>query len=718
MKRFLGRLSSTRKALPVLAIVVLAAAVVFALTLRQSKPDVPVFVPLGPSNAQTDGPGRDHVVVRGDWGYPPFEYLNESGEPDGFNVEIMTHIAEVMNLDIRIRLGPWEEVREELETGRIDALAGMYKTAARDRYVDFSIPHFIASYGVFVAAGTDIRSLEDIQDKRILVQEGDLGHDYLLDNSIGTEIVAVRDWKAVLPGLMDGKADCAVMGMVQGVRVLQEEGYDNVQVLSQPLVQRPYSIAVREGDAELLSLLNEGLNLLKVSGRYDAIYQEWFGILDGDQPLNSRLVRALAGGVLGLALVLIAIALWNHTLRRRVRNQTASLRSAMEELEEANATKDRFLAGVSHELRTPLHGILSMTELVEKSELDTGQRKLVGMLKSASQQLNRVLSDLIDISRLDAGKLSLHEIPFAIPELVEWIHPVVAEKAHVKGLEFSAAIQGDRHTVVVTDRERVAQIILNLADNAIKNTDSGSVCVTILTERPDGADQPCLQIRVTDTGRGIAQEDQERIFSAFTQLSSSSGELVSGLGLGLSIVRSITDLLGGSLDVRSAPGEGSTFSVRFPVRHMRSEDDAVPPENNKEPATPDALQVLLAEDEAINRLYLKQLLSEKGWTTTEVSDGEDAVFRVENHRYDLVFMDLSMPKIDGLEATRKIRRIESTAYRARTPIIALTAHAYEEHRQICLDAGMDGFVSKPFAENGFWQEVERVLERSASAQLD
>lgn len=709
MKRLFRSMSSPRKALPVLGIVVVAAAVVFAFSLRKTEPEVPIFVPLGPSKDRTEPQDADPIVVRGDWGYPPFEYLNESGKPDGFNVEILTNIAEIMNLDIRISLGPWDEVREELETGRIDALAGMYKTASRDRWVDFSIPHFIASYGVFVTPGADIRRTEDIQDRRIVVQEGDLGHDYLLENDIGSEIVTVREWDAVLPALLDGKADCAVMGMVQGMRLLQDEGYDNVQILSQPLLQRPYSIAVQEGDAQLLALLNEGLNLLKTSGRYDEIHEKWFGISDEASPLNRRLVRVLAGGALTLALVLIANALWTYSLKRRVRSQTASLRSAMKELEEANATKDRFLAVISHELRTPLHGILSMIERVEHTELDSGQQEHVGMLKSASRQLNRVLSDLIDISRLDAGKLSLHETPFALHELLEWIRPVAEEKARAKGLGFDATIQGPRRMVVAADKERVTQIIQNLADNAIKNTDSGSVSVTIQAEQPDAGEGPLLRIRVSDTGRGIPLEDQEKIFSAFTQLSSNAGELMSGLGLGLSIVKSITDLLGGSIDVTSTPGGGSTFSVALPVRHVLRENETAPTKNDEGPAFPGGLNVLVAEDEAINRLYLKQLLSDKGWTVTEVSDGEDAVLSFRNHQYDLIFMDLSMPKLDGLEATRRIRSIEATSDGGRTPIIALTAHAYEEHRRICVDAGMDGFVSKPFAEKGFWQEVQRVL---------
>lgn len=725
MKRPLRTSGNAVKALIILALVLAAAAVVLIFAFRSREPETPVFVPLSASQGASNGLSGEEVLVRGDWGYPPFEYLNDAGEPEGFNIDILTRIAEIMGIDLRISLGPWDEVRREIEQGEIDALAGMYRTDERDEKVDFSIPHFISSFGVFVPEDSDMRSVDDIRDRRILVQAQDLGHDYLVENDIGSEIVTVDSWDAVLPALVDGEADCAVMGMIQGMRLLRDEGFRSVRVLSEPLLQRSYCIAVREGDRELLQLFNEGLNLLKTSGEYDEIYEEWFGIYESRISVNPTVVRALAAGILVLALVLVVIALWTRSLRRQVHKQTASLREAMEQLEQANETKDRFLAGVSHELRTPLHGIMGMVELMEKTDLDSEQAALTATMKTATGQLHRVLSDLIDISRIDSGKLSLEESAFSLGDLTDWIAPILSRAAQAKGLELSISVDGDRDTTLVADKERIVQVILNFADNAIKNTDAGRVDVHIVHEAraadEDAAegeaagDDGAITVRVRDTGRGIDPADRRRIFSAFTQLEDSTGTLTPGLGLGLSIVKSITELMGGSIDVQSIHGEGSTFTVRLPVAGGETPRQ---PERTPERAETALAggqgprRVLIAEDEAINRLYLEHLLSAHGWETTAATNGEEALEKLAVSAYDLVFMDLSMPKLGGLEATRRIRERESRNDSARTPVIALTAHAYRENQQECLDAGMDGFVTKPFNESALWQEIERVTGRS------
>ncbi|MFW6223541.1 MAG: transporter substrate-binding domain-containing protein [Spirochaetota bacterium] len=697
------------------------AGAVLLLPIVRSSPspsgtDTPVFVPLTAPDDREDGATAATITARGDWAYPPFEFLDESGRPDGFNIDILTRIAEIMNLDIRINLGPWEEVRHELENGDIEILAGMYRTPERDRRVDFSVPHFIASYGVFVPKDSDIRSVEDIRDRRILVQTADLGHDYLVERGIGAEIVTVSEWDALIPALEDGAAECLVMGMVQGMRLLQEEGYRNVRVLSEPLLQRPYSIAVREGDAELLAAINEGLNLLKISGEYNEIHDRWFGVYDEFHPFARPIIHGLAGGILILALGVILMLLWSYSLRRRVREQTAWLADAMRELEQANSTKDRFLASVSHELRTPLHGIMGMAQLMEKTDLDERQTKLLEMMNTASEQLNRILSDLLDTSRMNAGQLSLRDTPFSLDWLAHWLEPVLRRRAEDNGLRLQFVTTGDTEVLLRSDRERIAQIIINLADNAIKNTDSGTVEVSIGYPPQPGRGHGVLDIEVRDTGRGIAEEEQERIFDPFAQGGSTAGGLSSGLGLGLSIVKSITELLGGSIALSSTPGEGSTFSVRLPVAEYCG-DTRPCEEQDETEAARGSKEVLVAEDEAINRLYLQQLLESRGWTVGSVGDGEQAVREATARRFDLILLDVSMPRLDGLEATTRLRRTEAETGRRRTPIIALTAHADEGTKRRCTETGMDGFISKPFGARAMWEEIERVLSSHTGSDL-
>ncbi|MFO8063874.1 MAG: transporter substrate-binding domain-containing protein, partial [Spirochaetia bacterium] len=585
MKRFFARRRGTKQSLILLAGVGVAAAallfILFAYPWSPSSPsESPVFVPLTSANKNLGAHTRATITARGDWEYPPFEFLDESGQPAGFNVDILTRVADIMNLDVRINLGPWDEVRQQLEDGEIDVLAGMYKTDSRDRKVDFSIPHFITSYGVFIPADSDIRSIEDIRDRRILVQTGDLAHDYLVENEIGAELVTMQEWDSVLSALVEGRADCAVMGMVQGVNLLSQREYRDIRVLSQPLLQRPYCIAVQEGDAELLATLNDGLNLLKTSGEYDEIHEEWFGVYDELRTFERPILRVLAAGILALGLVLVLILFWSHSLRKQVHKQTANLTATMQELEAANSTKDRFLASVSHELRTPLHGIIGMTELMEKTELDARQSELLEMMNTAASQLYRVISDLIDTSKMNTRQLSLKESTFSLSDLSSWLEPVLRGKAEEKGLALTIAASGDTKATFRSDKERIAQIVINLADNAIKNTDSGAVDVRLhlhageAPETTDIAEAGVLDIVVHDSGSGIPYEEQDEIFAPFKQVSAASGELSPGLGLGLSIVKSITDLLAGSIEVSSTPGEGSNFSVRLPVEMTGAEAEA------------------------------------------------------------------------------------------------------------------------------------------------
>jgi signal transduction histidine kinase/ABC-type amino acid transport substrate-binding protein len=701
-----------KKLLLIVGVVIIASgiflySVLFPSFFRPEK-ETQVFVPLTASKVSGDDDPKTIITARGDWGYPPFEYLNESGKPDGFNIDILKRVSEIMDINIRISLGPWEEVRKEMEEGKIDLVTGMYKTKSRDQQIDFSIPHFMTSIGVFITKDSEIRSIDDLEDKRILVQSGDVGHDYLVENNIGREIVTVKEWDSLLPALLNDEADCAVMGMVQGMKILREKGYKKIHVLSQPLLQRPYCIAVQEGNAQLLALLNEGLNLLKISGEYDQIYEKWFGIYEQSPPFTYKIVKIMAGGILALASIIIFSMLWNYTLRKQVRKQTADLRTALEQLKQANSIKDRFLASVSHELRTPLHGIIGMGQLMEKTDLTSRQSELLGMIQTASNQLFRVLSDLIDISRMDSGKLSLEESRFSLESLMNWLEPILREKAEEKGLAFSMSINENSDTLLVSDKERLAQIIMNLTDNAIKNTDSGKVTVMTTYQPEVPGEKGTVDICVVDTGRGISEKDREDIFTPFSQGAPDSGGLSSGLGLGLSIVKSITELLGGSVEVRSTVGKGSSFIAHLPVRKAAAKDGPpLPVESFSIPVEP--MKVLIAEDEGINRLYLKQLLEKEGWKTTAAGNGEEVLKKAEHDSFDLILMDLSMPKVGGLEASRRLRSLESGTGTGRTPIIALTAHAFEENKNECLKAGMDGFISKPFREKSLWEEIRRVL---------
>ena len=267
--------------------------------------------------------------VRGDHNYPPYEYSNDQGQPEGFNVDIINAVAKAMGLKIKIDLGPWQEVMAQLEKGEIDALIGMFETRARDEKFDFSIPHFIASCAVFVREGSSIQSLVDVKNKKILVQAGDLAHEYLIENQLSPNIIAKKDWAEVLKSLAKGEGDCAIVSRLQGTRLIGTLSLANIKAVGPPIIQRKYCLAVTEGDSSLLAKLNEGLSIIKEAGTYDEIYKKWFGVYE-EQPLPFvKVFNYLIWIILPLLALAIGGFLWSWTLKKQVALRTIALRNEL-----------------------------------------------------------------------------------------------------------------------------------------------------------------------------------------------------------------------------------------------------------------------------------------------------------------------------------------------------------------------------------------------------
>ncbi|NMC78601.1 MAG: transporter substrate-binding domain-containing protein, partial [Chloroflexi bacterium] len=285
---------------------------------------------LSPDNSlPTDSPNsKPTYIVGGDSDYPPYEYL-ENGQPQGFNVELIQAVGEVMGFDVTIRLGPWSEVRQQLENGEIDIISGMYYSPERDQRVDFSTPHTLVSSGLFVRSGSPIHSLEDIRGKAVIVQRGDFMHDYLLSEKLTDNIIAVDDPTQALNLLSSGKYDCALLSSkVQGIFLMSSLGLTNLNALETRLPQEEYAFAVTEGNSQLLYQLNEGLSILKNNGRYKQIYNKWFGVYEQSMLGKSLKYIGLFVGV--LVLLLVVSALWSWSLRDQVKHQTKQLQKSEE----------------------------------------------------------------------------------------------------------------------------------------------------------------------------------------------------------------------------------------------------------------------------------------------------------------------------------------------------------------------------------------------------
>jgi signal transduction histidine kinase len=378
-------------------------------------------------------------------------------------------------------------------------------------------------------------------------------------------------------------------------------------------------------------------------------------------------------------------------LEDEVLERTRDLAGARDAALAADRAKSEFLANISHEIRTPMNGVIGMADLLARTSLTPEQQAHLNIIQVSGRSLLTLLNDFLDFSRLDSQSLTVENRPFAVRSVVEDCVGIMAPLAHGKGLELSTTIAEGVAPVLSGDEQRTRQVLLNLLSNAIKFTPRGRVDVA-LSSRPLTDGRMEVRFSVSDTGSGIASDDVSRLFVAFQQLDGSSSRQYGGTGLGLTISKRLTELMGGTITVETAPGRGSTFHFTI-VGEPAALAPQQPPEVSGEPrgSGRSSLRILLAEDEAINRIIVVDMLEQLCHRVTCVNSGIEALEALDREAYDVVLMDVQMPGLDGLEVTRRIRSGKGD----QSYVIALTAHALSGDRERCLAAGMNGYLSKP-----------------------
>lgn len=396
------------------------------------------------------------------------------------------------------------------------------------------------------------------------------------------------------------------------------------------------------------------------------------------------------------------------------------LEAARQRAEAANAAKTQFLATISHEMRTPLSAILGSIDLALGRNVDTQEVGAhLARASDSAEVLQRLITDVLDVAKIEAGQIDVDRVPLKIRTCLQRAVAPITDRARAKGLTFKLMIDDSLPADMLGDPDRLRQIVTNLVENAVKFTEHGSVRIEASRLEAARSERPSLEIRVVDTGMGIPTDAQARIFDRFVQGDSSTTRRKGGAGLGLSIVKSLVEALGGTVSVHSRPGDGADFRVLLPLLPVPApgptlEGESARAAGGTQAPAARAVRILVAEDNDISFAVVRSCLEKAGYDVTRARDGREAVDAAPHA--DLILMDVEMPGMDGVEATQQIRSRERRRGGEPVPILALTAHALQEYRDRCLAAGCTGYLSKPIRLPLLLEAVASALDGRRNAQ--
>jgi signal transduction histidine kinase/ActR/RegA family two-component response regulator len=640
----------------------------------------------------------DHpeITYSSDPDYPPIEFLNGKGMHNGMSKDILTLLGKKIGL--RFNLEPaksWAEVMEMGQKRSVDMWSSAASTPQRLEYMNFTKPYIKLPAVIIVKTeNQNVQTLDTLEGKKIAITSGYAVHEFITKNHSELEIEAVPNVLTGLRMVSLGLVDAMIANIAVAAFYMEQDGIVNLRVGGKSGFTYELAFASRKDSPIINSILEKGLARITHEETQD-IYKKWMPQEEETGIIVENLLAWVLAGLLVFAVG--STIVWSLSLNKEVKQRTLELKSAKEEAEKANKAKSNFLSSMSHELRTPMNAILGFAQLLKRNKeqtLSERQKGNVAEIIRAAKHLLELINEILDLETIESGNLSMSIEPVNLSPLVDEIFNVFLPMAEDQGIYFENRIDKQENLNVLADRTRLKQVLLNLISNALKyNNEGGSVILEC-----EGPRNGKLCISIRDTGIGISENQRQAVFEPFNRLGAEGTE-IEGTGVGLTITKQLVETMGGSISMESVVGEGSCFTIEFPISDSIVEKVCIKPEvkdshaNLKIEKIPGQM-ILYVEDNPANLRLVEQIFMEdlSEVRLLSVNNAEMGLDLARVHHPSLILMDINLPGMDGRTAFKRLRSRKETE---EIPVIAISANAMEKDIEETLAMGFNAYLVKP-----------------------